>query len=189
MDAREALNNWFRRIAGSAEPAKEFEVIAQEAYALDANDFLTQISNAFGLEETGRIRGLADATCQFILALNEPAPVFYSRLWRQINDNPLFQRESEKLIALGAALTIPGMPYKQGNTISMDDEEFVRRVQSLSHDSRDVLGMASRHFSQRTESASAVLELINSHADPRDRAVLGVVLFDAIQAGRVRLFS
>ena len=189
MNARETLNSWFQRIDSSAEPAEEFEVIAQEACALDANDFMTQISNAFGPEETGRIRGLADATCKFILALNEPAPVFYSQLWKQISGNPLFQRESEKLIALGTVLTIPGMPYKQGNIISMDDEEFVRRVQSLSHDSRDVLGMASRHFSQRTESASAVLGLIYSHADPRDRAVLGVVLFDAIQTGKVRLFS
>lgn len=182
-DCSEVLEKWYREVRDAEDATARLRAIAEEAAMQDQASFVSEMVEAFGAQKMHSVASLVVGPLGYLQSRNDGEEQFYGRLLALVLDSGLLETDEMKKLALGFALCCAGMPYRQAHLVTMDDGEFAERTQRLAAALKDILNMSRRQFAQKTETASAVLELINEHEDERDRAVLMAALLDSVRDG------
>ena len=146
------------------------------ALAEERRDDLFCLIGEFQEPLSNGVHSLMESTVRCLFVGNPEESVFYARLWDQISSNPLIESDEGKQFALLTVLLDPRLPYKKYDLVSMTNEEFAERRDRLESAINELVRLDCREFSQKTESASAFLHVIESFEDKADRAVLLSVL-------------
>lgn len=116
-----------------------------------------------------------------LIMKNYPEEEFYEKLRSIIFDSPVLASDSERQLAFLLAIMNELLPYEHVDVISMDEDEYSERKERLSKQLSKISHLANRPFSQKTENASALMDVIDPIEDKRDRAVLLAAVIDAFQ--------
>lgn len=98
---------------------------------------------------------------------------FYERLVAFIFESDLLSgSDEESIVAFGVSLLDLRLPYRHYVVTSMDNETFTRVSETYLDEIGEIRRIARRPFLQKTEEASAILELIEGLEDHDARCVL-----------------
>lgn len=181
MNVDVVLQGWFDAVANAESPSRELKRIAEEV-TVGQQELMNAMAPAFGIDTVTSVVSLVAPPVAYLQSLNLDADNYYQKLWELIEKSILMETDLFKKLAIGVAVTCSGMPYRKAKTITMDDVEFSDRIQALSGLIRDMNGMLDRRFSQKTEAAAAVLEVLDEAEDERDRAVLMAMLIESVKS-------
>lgn len=118
---------------------------------------------------------------QNLLLKNLEEDEFYECLRSFIYNNPVLATADEQRLAFLIAAMNDQLPYKHIEVISMDNEEYASRKETLNESILNIFQLANRPFSQKTENASALLDVIENYPDKVDRTILLAAIIDAFQ--------
>ena len=99
--------------------------------------------------------------------------VFYEKLFAKTFDDVLFAGELEKICALTILILDPKIPYyKLGPSMQMENEEFGRISESIQEEISKAIFALQFGFSQKTELASQLYNIVKEQKDEKKRIVL-----------------
>ena len=180
MDVESVLQEWFNSVSSAKDSPTALAQLA-EANTIDESELVKAMVDAYGIAAISPLAALVVNQLLFLESLNLSERKFYERLWKALNDSSLYDTDAVRKQALGIAVTCPGMPYRQADVITMSDEEYADRQQSLSAALQDMVNMLNRRFAQKTQTASAILDIIEKQEDRTDRAVMLSVLLESVR--------
>lgn len=122
---------------------------------------------------------LAATALDTLVARNYPEPMFHAKLCEFIFGSALLERDDERMVALWVCANDLRMPYRHYNVVRMSDERFSTLAAENLHEVTLVQQIAQRRFRQKTEEASAVLEVIDAIEDTEARTVVLALYVDA----------
>lgn len=178
MDTIDRFKDLYRRANETEDPMAFAELLVGAPYRDDgqATQALLEEYGECGIEMvTPYVAGLIGA-----LALeNMGEEEFYRRLRIGVLGDALDEEQKECAFLLASINT--QIPYDQVQVVSMDQEEFTRRSSALMPEVARIITLVNRPFKQKTEKASALLDVIESVDDMRDRSVLMSAMLDSLQ--------
>lgn len=101
-------------------------------------------------------------TVKLLTKLNDTVKEFYEKLWYTVFSSPTSPKDSEQCAVMLKFLSeeIPMLPYYQAvDEILMENDEFSKRVHSLSPRIQEAIHMFNRHFLQKTVESSQIVRL------------------------------
>ena len=180
MDVESVLQEWFNSVSSADDSPTALAQLA-EGNTIGERELADAMIAAYGIEAISPLAALVVNQLMFLESLNLDKQEFYTRLWKVLSDSVLYDTDAAKQQVLGIAITCPGMPYRQADVVTMSDEEYANRQQNLSKALREMTDMLNRRFAQKTETASAVLDVIDKQEDRADRAVMLSVLLESVR--------
>ena len=108
---------------------------------------------------------------------------FYAQLASFVFDsNLLSDKGVERVVAFGMSMIDRRLPYRHYEVTTMDNELFTQMSETWLDEVREIRRIAHRPFLQKTEEASAVLEVIDSLEEHDVRCVLLAHYFDELRS-------
>jgi hypothetical protein len=99
--------------------------------------------------------------------------VFYEKLFTKTFDDILFAGELEKICALTILVLDPKIPYyKLGPAMQMENDEFGEISQSIQEEISKAIFALQFGYSQKTELASQLYNIVKEQKDEKKRIVL-----------------
>lgn len=127
-----------------------------------------QINNA--LQKFGE---LSDSVLNSLIAQECSEEEFYNRLIDAIN-SPIFPTDASRIVALYNILRDAQMPYFEiGEGMKMNNDKYANLQRELRTEMKRLSHLLARKFTQRTEQASHVLDVIQS-IETRDGQVVAI---------------
>lgn len=142
------------------------------------------------IDTAHQYRELLKNTVALLIKPNDPSDLFYEKLWDAVFRSPTAPAETDQCAVVLKLLIedIPQLPYYQAHElVSMEDDEYSVRINTLKSRIREAVHMFNRHFSQKTEEVSQICRL-GRNLSPEDEcvywaAMLGLIQKSAFQAG------
>ena len=125
---------------------------------------------------------LSNRVVETLAARNVDEKKFYQAICDFVFESKLLESEEERFVAFCFTLFDAHLPYRQFRCLSMDDEKFLKITGACQEEVRSVQQVAMRVFLQKTEEASAVLDVIDALDDDESRAVVLAHYLEAVRA-------
>ena len=98
---------------------------------------------------------------------------FYSRLWKVMLDESFFAEDIDKICVLMILISDPRIPYFElGPAMQMDNSKYREISNTISDEIAKSLFVVSRGYSQNTEVASQLYEVLERISDKERKIVL-----------------
>lgn len=159
-------------IEAAENPAEELKrVVEGPAYDV-ALGLLEKASDEQLPESLETVDVAVENLVNYLLVSNDDELAFYERLWAEINRNEMFDSDGMRSAALFALLFHAALPYSHLDDFVMEPSEFKERRENLSVELRRLCALKNRNLSGSLQRAAALLDVIESRKDRRDRAML-----------------
>lgn len=124
----------------------------------------------------------AEGAINSLVLLNEEKANFYSKLYEVIFNSAILCNERQKQSCFIVAAFNPNLPYEHFDVISMSDDEYLDRRKDNIDKIEKINRYSLRQFSQKTQCASVLLEVIESGKSREDKAILLAAVLDAFRS-------
>jgi len=166
----------FKIIMNSENPESTFRYFLEMGVAIESNESV-EVEAYFTASSLQRLthscEDLVDGVLNKLTSANYTEDDFYSRLWSAILNDDIFSTEEEKIYALYSIYSDRRIPYYQLESgIKMLNENFAAITESIFEDIKKAIYILNTRFEQRTEEASLLMNLLNSHASIEEQTVL-----------------
>lgn len=116
-----------------------------------------------------------------LVLMNDDTSVFYEKLYDSIFSSFLGFDDAQRQCCFFLVSVSPLLPYEHVDVVSMSDDEYFSRRDANAEKIEKIVRLANRPFSQKTENASAVMDVVDSAKNRADKAVLFSAAIDAFQ--------
>lgn len=121
------------------------------------------VEHVNGCPELGICATLAESVIGSLVARNCEEGDFYAQLASFVFDSELLSGKiGERLVAFGISLIDQRLPYRHYEVVTMDNRRFSQVSETWAEEIGEVRRIAHRPFLQKTEEASAVLDIIEN---------------------------
>lgn len=137
-------------------------------------------------KQVGELREKCDDLVKSVLGKlikeNMDEEEFYDVLWeRGIRNNPLLEKEDEKIYALYCIWTDRRIPYfKLGTGIKMSNEQFREITIKNKEQIKRAVFVINSDFSQKTERCSLLNEILDESESESEKSVILAQILDAV---------
>ena len=145
------------------------EEIEQSVFSIE-DDAIQQISTAYS--GPAEAMNTAHYAIRALLSKQLESEEFYERLWEFISSSSLFSTEEERAAVLLLVLSDPRLPYVKFPIVEIDDDRFGELLEMLDGELHALSRAAILPFARKTDEASAVLSVVDSHKEDDERAVM-----------------
>ncbi len=140
---------------------QQFLELRNEVTTDKASPVKQYFTNAEYEENVNKVKPIMDRLLFNLVQENNVPEVFYSNLWKNINNPAFFRTDIEKVSALLLVATSAVIPYFQmGEAMRMDDEEFKQTASEVYPYFQKARFALNRGYEQRTEIASQLISIL-----------------------------
>lgn len=185
MNAIEEYNKLYNE-ASSATDGKSFSELFEFVSFKGDEEAYSELVSHFSISALNIVPQYAFSSLQSLFVQNPHKDDFYEKLRTIIFESPVLATDDDKRLAFLVCLMSESMPYEHVDAISMDEEEYSERRENMQGKIEEIVRLANRPFLQKTESASVLMDIIDSESDKRDRAVLFAAAIAASQPSSIQ---
>lgn len=181
LDIYYTLCEEFLSVSDNSEAPLLLRTILEYPDKIGKEDEVSQkVSSRIENEVIHGYKQYVNSTVALLTRDNDSVEIFYEKLWSTIFCMQTSPRGPEQRAVVLKLLNedVPVLPYYQAkDMISMDDEDFSKRVGQLEPRLREATHMLNRNFSQKTEEISQIYRLAKN-LSKEDACVYWAVLFN-----------
>lgn len=127
----------------------------------------------------------ADGILYSLVYDNLDESTFYSKLWNEIDTNPLLKNDDVRVFALYYILLDDLIPYYQLNpNFNVSDEDLRNCFKNLIMKLKKIHYISKREFMTKTERTTHLLEVLDSIEDKQERIVLLMYIIEMCSSSK-----
>lgn len=176
-----SIRGLYDKLAKAPNSAEELRTTVERLSGVADKDSIVQDLGSYTDFAVASVPKTTASAMAGFLAGDPGEDEFYHMVWELVSSDAAFPTTDMKTVALGAVLADPRMPYRQHQLLTLGEADYATKLAALEPDIEEMKRVVFRRFSQKTEEASALLEIIESHSERDDRVVLLGYLLAAVR--------
>lgn len=177
------IHNQFLRVYAEAEKSpQQFRNHVNENTLRTDQEAVSTLVELYKGEAFDLTVNYMEGVVRSLVLMNDDTPVFYEKLYNSIFNSSIGFDEVQRQCCFFLASVSPLLPYEHVDVVSMNDDEYLARREANAEKIERITRLANRPFSQKTENASAVMDIVDSTDNRDDKAILFSAAIDAFQS-------